>query len=167
PLSTPLAPLVLRAPEVVGDHGALLIRGRARLPLGQDVDAALVAALRERDLQSSRYQPLLHVAPARAARTDAGEIDGAVADVVIAVAAEVLRGELPVAGDDPLLDAAEYLGATLAPVPAIEGEVEVDLEVSEVFEKGGRGGVPRGPDRFLVDAELGHFHETVLRAIQL
>src|SRR5947209_15454940 len=57
--------------------------------------------------QFAAGQQLAHVAPTTARRPDAGEIDRAVADIVISVAAEILGRKFPVARDQPLLHAAE------------------------------------------------------------
>src|SRR5438093_5064363 len=99
-----------------------------------------MAALIKRNLQPARQQPLLHVATAAAAGADADQIDRAVADVVVAVAAEIFCREFPIARDAPFLDAAQYLGAALAAVPAVQGQIEVAHEIPEVLEKGPRIG---------------------------
>src|SRR5690606_2361685 len=53
------------------------------------------------------FEPFVVAAPSTAARADSDQVDGAVADVVVVVADEVLGRELPVAGDAPALDAAD------------------------------------------------------------
>ena len=118
----------------------MLVGRRRRLVLRQHIDDRLVAAVGECDMQLAADQPLRHVAAAAAAGADAGEIDRAVADIVIAVAAEILRREFPVARDQPFLDAAEHLGLALAAVPAVEDQIEKAREIAEIFEKGGAGG---------------------------
>ena len=110
PFAALAAPLLLAMREIFGDDRGVLIGGRRRLLLGQHVDAGLVPALVEGDVQPPRHQPLLHVAAAAAAGPDADQIDRAVADVVVAVAAEILGREFPVAGHAPFLDAAQDLG---------------------------------------------------------
>src|ERR1700694_2862152 len=50
---------------------------------------------------------------------DADQVDGAVARIVIGVAEKILRGELPVGGEHPFVDA-DHLGAALAAVAAVE-----------------------------------------------
>src|SRR5260221_13873265 len=93
-------------------RGITLSRGwaRSRCSLWQHIDAGLVPALIKRDLQPAGHQPLLHVAASAVAGSNADQIHRAVADIVIAVAAEILRREFPVARDAPFLDAAQYLG---------------------------------------------------------
>src|SRR5439155_25625586 len=84
-----------------------------------------------------------------------------------AVAAEILRREFPVARDQPFLDAAQYFGAALAAVPAVEGEVEIAHEIAEIFEKGRRRRVPTGPHRALVEAQLWNLDQTPPRFVEL
>src|SRR5690606_6105399 len=55
-------------------------------------------------------------APLAAAGADAHQVDRTMADIVMAVADEILRGELPVAGYAPLLHAADHLRAAGAAV---------------------------------------------------
>src|SRR5712671_1434248 len=89
------------------------------------------------------------------------------ADIVIAVAAEVFRREFPVARDQPFLHAGQDLAAALAAVPAIERQIEVAAEIAEIVEKRRRRLVPIRPDRALVGAELGDFDEAPARLIEL
>src|SRR5262249_27795399 len=110
---------------------------------------------------------LPHVAPSAARRPDAGEVDRAVADIVVGVAAEILGRKFPVARHAPFLDAAQYLGLALAAVPAIELQVEDADEIAEIFDERRRLRVPCGPDPALVIAELGDFDETPLRLVEL
>src|ERR1700730_5139178 len=131
--------------EIFGDYRGVLIRRRRRPVLRKKIDAGLVAPLIKRDLQPARHQPLLHIAAPAAAGADADQIDRAMADIVVAVAAEVFRREFPVARDPPLLDAAQDLGATLAAVPAVQGQVEIADEIAEIFKKGWRFGIPARP----------------------
>ena len=97
---------------------------------------------------------LAHVAAAGARRPDAGQIDRAVADIVIGVAAEILGREFPVARHQPFLDAAQHFGLALAAVPAVELQVEVAGEVAEIFDEARRGRIPGRPDRALVVVHL-------------
>src|SRR3984893_13005996 len=115
--------------EIFGDYRGVLIGRRRRPVLGKKIDAGLMAALIKRDLQPARHQPLLRIAPPAAAGTDAEQIDRAMADIVVAVAAEILCREFPVARDPPFLDAAQYLGAILAAVPAVQGQIEISDDV--------------------------------------
>src|SRR5713226_5479673 len=78
---------------------------------------------------------------------------------VVAVAREVLGRELPVAGHQPLVDAADHLGAALASVPRVEEQVEVELVAAEVVQEGGGRGIPGRPDRALVALQAGHLDE--------
>src|SRR4030095_13341444 len=91
----------------------------------------------------------------------------AVADAVVTVAGKVLGRELPVARDQPLVDAADDLGAALAAVPGVEQQVEVELVASEVLEEGRGIGVPARPDRALVVLQLGHLDEPPLAPVEL
>src|SRR5580704_2530085 len=125
-----------------------------------------MTAIRYCNMQFAAEQQFGHVAAAGAAGTDAGEIDRAVADVVIAVAAEILRRELPVARDQPFLDAAEHLGLALAPVPAIELQIEKASGIAKIFEEGRRRRIPGRPHRALVTGQLRDLDETPLRAVQ-
>src|SRR5207244_6965167 len=97
---------------------------------------------------------------------DAGEVDRAVADIMVGVAAEILGREFPVARDQPLLDAAEHLGLALAPIPAVELQIEKARRIAEIFEEGRRGRIPSRPDRALVAGELCDFDEAPLRAVE-
>ena len=99
-------------------------------------------------------------------KLNAGEIDGTVADVVVTVAAEILGREFPVARDAPFLNPAQYLGAALAAVPAVECQVEIAHEIAEIFEKRRGGMIPAGPHRSLVKAELRDFDQAPLRLVE-
>ncbi|HXC14552.1 MAG TPA: hypothetical protein VNV39_17165 [Stellaceae bacterium] len=88
------------------------------------------------------------------------------ADIVIAVAAEILRREFPVARHAPFLDAAQDLRTTVAAVPAVEGLVEIVGKIAEIFGEGGGRRVPGGPDRALVVAKLRDLDETPLRPVE-
>ncbi len=145
----------------------MLVGRRWRPVLRQYIDDRLMAAIGQADMQFATERQLAHVAAAGAGGADTGEIDRAVADVVVAVAAEILGWELPVARDQPFLDAAQHLGLTLAAVPAVEDQIEIAGETAEIFEKGRRLRIPGGPHRALVAAELRHLDETPLRAIEL
>jgi hypothetical protein len=63
------------------------------------------------DVQLAREVQFRHVAAAAARWADADQIDRTVADVVVAVAAEILGREFPVARHPPFLDPAEDLAA--------------------------------------------------------
>src|SRR3984893_19159324 len=121
--------------EIFGDYRGVLIGRRRRPVLGKKIDAGLMAALIKRDLQPAHHQPLLRIAPPAATGPDADQIDRAMADIVVAVAAEILCREFPVARDPPFLDASQYLGATLAAVPAVQGQIEISDEFAETLEK--------------------------------
>src|SRR5262249_807082 len=125
PRAETFSSLLLTVPEILGHDGRMLIRGRRHLFLREHVRAGLMPAVGKADLQPATDQPLAHVAASAAARPDADEIDGSMTDVVIAVAAEVLGRELPVTGDQPLLDSAEHFRSAFAPVPRIQPEVEI------------------------------------------
>src|SRR3984893_6085761 len=130
----------------------MLISGRRRHLLGQQVTGSLMAALRERDVQLARQQQLRHVAAAAAGGADADQIDRAMADVVVTVPGEIFSGKFPIARNAPLLNAAQNLGAAVAAVPGVEGQVEIAHEIAQIFEEGRRFGVPGGPYRALVMA---------------
>ena len=98
---------------------------------------------------------------------DADQIDRAVADVVIAVAAEILRREFPVARHAPFLDAAQDFGCRPRCRPSRRAEVEIARNVAEIFGKGRRRRVPGGPHRALVAAQLRHLDEAPLRPVEL
>src|SRR5881394_4586982 len=123
-------------------------------------------AIGQADMQFAPGEQFAHVAPAAARRPDAGEVDRAVADVVIGVAAEILGREFPVAGDQPFLNPADDFAAALAAVPAVERQVEIAAEIAEIFEEGWRRRIPGGPDRPLVAGELRDLDQTPLRTIQ-
>ncbi len=84
------------------------------------------------------------------ARPDADQVDRAVARIVIGVAEEIFRRELPVGREHPFVDA-DHLGAALAAVAAIQRLVEMDFGVAEIGDEIGRVLVPGRPDRALVD----------------
>src|ERR1700693_3152891 len=104
-----------------------------------------MAAVGDRDVQLPRQLQFRHVAPAAAGGADADQIDRAVADVVVAVAAEILGRELPVARHEPFLDATQNFRAAVAAVPAVEGLVEIAREIAEILDEGRRRLVPGGP----------------------
>src|SRR6202158_1645934 len=89
------------------------------------------------------------------------------ADVVIAVAAEILGRELPVARDQPFLHAGQDLAAALAAVPAIERQIEVAAEIAEIVEERRRALIPIRPDGALIGAELRHFNEAPFGPVEL
>ena len=166
-VGAPAPPLLFAMPEILGDLRRVLIGRRRRLVLRQDVDDRLVAAVGNADMQPAADHPLRHVAAALAARPDPDQVDRAVADVVVGVAAEVFRREFPVARNQPFLHAAQHLGLALPAVPAVEDQIEKGRELAEIFEKRRRRRVPRGPHRALVVARLRDLDEPPLRAVEL
>src|SRR5262249_42489217 len=62
-------------------------------------------------------------------------------------AVDVWRGDLPVAGQAPLHDAANYLGPGVRTVGAQELAGEIDVRATQVVGKAGRRAIPGGPDR--------------------
>ena len=72
---------------------------------------------------------------------------------MISVRSELLCRELPVAGNDPLLDAGDRLGPLLT---AVEHNVHIEFDVTQVFVERRRVGVPVGKNQALVgfDARL-------------
>src|SRR5206468_8652506 len=151
PVLAPPPPAVfLAAPEVVRDDRRVLVRRRERRVVVSEERDHRVTELRERDVEPPRLVALLHVTAPLAARTDPDHVDRAVAHAVVAVAREVLGRELPVAGDEPLVDSADRLGPALAAVPRVEEEVEIELVAADVFRERWRRRVPGGPDRALV-----------------
>src|SRR6185295_17398095 len=89
------------------------------------------------------------------------------ADAVVAITREVLGGKLPVTRDEPLVHAADHLGAALPAVPGVEQQIEIELVAAEVVEERRRGGIPRGPDRAFVILQLGDLDQPPLAAIEL
>ena len=83
---------------------------------------------------------------------------------VVGVADEVLGGELPVAGDDPLVDATEDFGPALAPV---EERVEVPGHGPEVFQQRRSVRIEGGEYQSLVRVKLGHWYQAPLRLVEL
>jgi hypothetical protein len=125
-----------------------------------------VPVLVERDLQPAGELALLRIATSGPRRPDADEIDRAVADIVIAVAAEILRRKFPIARDQPFLDAAQQFDPAVAAVPAVQNQIEVAREIAEVFGKGRSRRVPGCPDRPLVVGQPPHLDETPLRTVE-
>src|SRR5712691_2889987 len=117
-----------------------------------------MAALGKTDLQPAGHQPLLHIPASAATRTNAHHVYRAVADVMVTVAAKVLRRELPIAGNEPLLDSAQHLSAPLTAIPGIQREVQVTSEIPKVFQKRRGRRIPGGPDGPFVAAQLGDLH---------
>src|SRR5262249_13267529 len=66
----------------------------------------------------------------------------------------------------PFLDAPQHFGLGLAPVPAVELEVEIAGEAAEILGEGGRGRIPGCPDRALVVAELRDLDEAPLLLVE-
>src|SRR4029077_8641548 len=89
PLAAPPTPLFFAMRKIFGDPRGVLVGGRRRPVLWQHVDAGLVTALIEGDVETPRHLPLLHVAAAAATGANADQIHRAVTDIVIAVAAEI------------------------------------------------------------------------------
>jgi hypothetical protein len=90
-----------------------------------------------------------------------------VADVVVCVAGEILGGELPVAGHDPLLHSAQDFRAALTPVATVQERVEMNLHAAQVLGERRRRLVPRRPDGALVVHQLGDFHQPPFGLVQL
>src|SRR5712692_10089411 len=86
---------------------------------------------------------------------------------MVAVAAEVLGWEFPVAGNEPLLYTAKHLGASLPPIPAVPRQVQEQRKIPKVFQEGRGRGIPGGPAGPLVVAQLGDLHQPPLRLVQL
>src|SRR5881409_2541365 len=124
-------------------------------------------SVREADLQPAGDEPLARVPASAAAGPDAHHVDRSVTDVVIAVAAEVLGGKLPVTRDEPLLDATQNLRASVAAVPAVEGQIEIGPELAEIFEEPRGVRIPGGPHAFFVGGQLSDLHQAELRPVQL
>src|SRR5260221_4783112 len=124
PFAAPTTALGLAIAEIFRDQRGVLVRSRQWRIFRQHVDAGLVAALRKADLQPARQRPLLHIAAAAAAGAGPGEVDRTMADVGIAVAAEILGREFPVARDQPFLHA-QHFAAAVAAVPAVERQGEI------------------------------------------
>ncbi len=159
--------LLLAAAEILGHHGRVLIgRCQRRVVRAQERDHR-VAELGEGHVEPSRLVTLGHVAATLAAGADADHVHRAVAHAVIAVAGEVLGGELPVARDEPLVDAADRLGAALAPVPRVEQQIEIELVAADVVEERRSVRVPGRPDRALVTLHVGNFDQAPFRLVEL
>src|SRR3989441_6582936 len=124
-------------------------------------------SVREADLQPAGDEPLARIPASTAAGPDAHHVDRSVTDVVIAVAAEVLGGKLPVTRDEPLLDAPQNFGASVAAIPAIERQVEIASELPEILEKSRRLRIPGGPHASFVGRQLSDLHQAELRPVQL
>jgi hypothetical protein len=166
-LTAPALAVFLAAAEVVGHERRVLVRGRDRRVVRAQEGDHGVAEVREGHVEPARFLALRHVAPALAARPDADHVDRAVAHAVIAIAREVLRRELPVAGDQPLVNAADDLGAAFAAVPRVEQQIEVELVAAEVLEERRGRAVPRRPDHPLVVLHLRDFDEAPAAAVEL
>src|SRR5262249_2261435 len=148
--AAPPLPLLLAAPEVIGHGGRILVGGLERRVVRAQKRDHRMAEGGEGDVEPARLVALARVAAALAAPPAARHGPRAVAHAVVAVAREVPRRELPVARDQPLVDAADHLGAALAPVPRVEEEIEVELVAADVVEERRCRLVPGGPDRALV-----------------
>src|SRR5579885_2858718 len=85
---------------------------------------------------------------------------------VQAVAGEILRDELPVRWNQPLLRAAQQLGFAVAAIPRSQRQIERHPRLSQVFEKRRSGGIPRRPDGALVGCELGNLDQAPLRLVE-
>ena len=101
-------------------------------------------------MQPAGTPPLLHIPAATATGANAHHVHRPVADVMVAVAAKILRRELPVAGNEPLLHSAQHLSAPLTAIPGVQRQVQVAREVTKVFQQRRGRRVPGGPDRPLV-----------------
>jgi hypothetical protein len=137
PVPADSPPFFLAVLEIFGDHRRVLIGSARWAVFGQYVDAGLMTALWETDLQTAGHHPFLHIPASAAARTNAYHIYRPVADIVIAVPAEILRREFPVAGNHPFLDAADYLGAALTSVPGVQEKSRYNLKSPRYSRKEG------------------------------
>jgi hypothetical protein len=83
---------------------------------------------------------------------------------MVAVAAEILSWELPVAGYYPLVYAADYLSSALSP---IKESIEIPGGFPQVVQQRRRCGIKGGEEEALVAAQLGHWDEAPLFPVQL
>jgi hypothetical protein len=84
----------------------------------------------ERGGDPLRGSPLLGVSASSATRTNADQIHRPMADVMIRIPGKILGSKFPVAGHEPLLHPTDHLGATLAPIPAVQYRIQVQLHLS-------------------------------------
>src|SRR5215213_10021991 len=113
--------------------------------------------IRNGDVQLAGDIELVVVAPATSARTSADQVYRAMRNVVVGVPAEILGRELPVAGDNPFLHAAQQFGLSFAPIPPIEDQIEEAPEFTEIFKEWRCAGIPVRPHSALVAAQLRDF----------
>jgi hypothetical protein len=100
------------------------------------------------------------------ARTDAHQIHGPVAHVVVCIAQKIFRGEFPVAGNVPFLDSRQNFRSPFAPVAAIQEIIQMSPRISEVVEEGRRRRIPGRPNRALIIFQLGNLDQSPLRFVE-
>src|SRR5262245_11689062 len=159
--------LLLAVTEVLGDDRRVLVGRRDGRVVRTEERDHRVTQLGKRHVEPPGLVALAHVASSLTARPDADHVHGTMADAVVAIAREIFGGKLPVARHQPLVDAADDLGAALAPVPGVEEQIEIELVAAEILQESRRRCIPRRPDRALVVLDLRDLDEAPARAVQL
>ena len=99
------------------------------------------------------------------ARAHADHVHRAMRRIVVGVAEEVLRGELPVRREHPLVHA-DHLGAARPAVAAVHHLIQMIDRVAEIGQEVRRLRIPRRPHRALVKRQLRHLDQRPLLAVQ-
>ena len=163
----PAAPLLLAMAEIFRDlRGVLICRLRLIIPR-QSIGNGLMPAIGNRYMQLTRHIQLPIIPSALAARSRTDQIDRPVGDIVIRVAAEIFRRPFPVAWDNPFLHPAQQFRLAFAPIPAVQNQIEESVELPQILVKRRCRGIPIGPNRAFVVAQLRDLDQPVLRSVQL
>ena len=104
--------------------------------------------------------------PGPRAGANADHVDGTVGGIVVGVAEEIFRGELPVGGQDPLVDA-DHLRPARPAVAAVQHLVQMIDGIAEIAQEIRRVRVPGCPDGALVLMQLWNLDQRPLGPVQL
>src|SRR5262249_21720713 len=102
-------PLLIAMLEVRFDLGSIPITRAVRHILELEKGHGTMAQCRKRSGEPPGGGALIGVPAASATGTNANQVNGAMADVVVSVPSKVLGGKFPVAGDAPFLYPADDL----------------------------------------------------------
>ena len=121
---TPL-PLLVAVLEIGFDAGGVAVARGIRDILELEKGRGAVPQGWKRGSDPLRGSPLVGVPAASAAGPNADQVHRAMADIMIGIPGKILGSKFPVAGHEPLLHPTDHLGATLAPIPAVQHRIQV------------------------------------------
>ena len=166
-VAQPTLPLVEAMAEVFIDDGMVLVGGDV-VGVLRHQRAGQAMALREAHPEALAAGVFVVAAAGRAAlsaRSHADHVHRAVRRIVVGVAKEVLRGELPVRREYPFVHA-DHLGTARPPVTAIHHLVEMVDRIAKIRQEIRSGRVPGRPYRAVIHRQFRDFDQRPLVAIQ-